>query len=104
MNRPRLTGRPPKDNQPHPSASRAAEPTAATAAPVVVAATLSAEHMNDALTAGQASHLSPLITDFIHHQTQWWIAYPGGWLRIDDPELTHLLHTQHQRFCGDLYT
>jgi hypothetical protein len=65
---------------------------------VIVQASVTAEDMDVAVAAGHATHLSVLITDFILFQKQWWIAYGGHWLRIDDGELISLLMAQHQRF------
>lgn len=65
-----------------------------------VRSSLSGEEMDQALDTGAARHLSPLITDFVHHQKHWWVAYADGWLNVDDPELIGLLNSQQRRFAG----
>jgi hypothetical protein len=101
MNRPRL-GRPTAATTATATTGTTVHPETAIDPPAqtIVQATLTTQDMHDALTAGHAVHLSPLITDFIHHQKHWWIAYAGGWLRVDDAELIQLLTTQHQRFSA----
>ena len=72
MNRSRL-GRPAATD---PAANRTAQlaVTLDESPQLIVQTNLSAQDMDDALDAGYAVHLSPLITDFIHHQKHWWIA------------------------------
>ncbi len=65
-----------------------------------VGSNLSREDMDQAQATGAARHLSPLITDFVHHQNHWWVAYSDGWLNVDDPELVNLLNSQQRRFAG----
>jgi hypothetical protein len=65
-----------------------------------VGSNLSREDMDQALATAAAQHLSPLITDFVHHQNRWWVAYSDGWLKVDDPELVNLLNSQQRRFAG----
>jgi hypothetical protein len=96
MNRPRLG---------HPVVTAAGKTTSLAivlheSSQVTVQTALTAQDMNDALAAGDAAHLSSLITDFVHHQNHWWIAYASGWLRVDDEDLSQLLTVQHQRFSA----
>ena len=65
-----------------------------------VRSNLSRDEMDQALATGSAQHLSPLITDFVHHQNHWWVAYPDGWLSVEDNELIRLLNSQQRRFAG----
>jgi hypothetical protein len=67
------------------------------------AVVLNDEEMRKAIDRQQAQPLSPLISDYIHHDGRWWIADTNHWLRIDDPQLNELLTIYRRRLAGGLY-
>ena len=64
---------------------------------------LSRQEMHREVEAGRAELLSPLISDYIHHQGDWWIADTDRWLRIEDRPLHALLNAYRQRLAAGLY-